>query len=333
MGWELRHGVHWYLYRNHRVNGQPVKEYLGAADRFGFGKVLAHDLDRLQRRQAKVRKLKRKARTTYRARIDELLATTAEANADLRVVVEGILSALGFHKHHRGEWRMRRELKDIQSLIEKLKQSQANPGPLVNYTAPTNDAEAVELFAKARSGDNAAQDQVHGLIRARGWVDWYGDIGQQATRQLIWKAAGGDAVWEAGITEKVKALRVELLGEKPTVLEKLLVRRVINGWIATHVLELQLTLRQPTDARDRAHLDAALTRAQKRMTEAVRELARVRRLQTPKILAQLNVAAAQTVVNTAGPANTSTTQPSLQPDPQAAPAVAAGCALQTQPKG
>jgi hypothetical protein len=51
------------------------------------------------------------------------------------------------------------------------------------------------------------------------------------------------------------------------------------------------------DARDRAYLDAALTRAQKRYAEAIRELARVRRLQAPAILAQLNVAATQTVVN------------------------------------
>ena len=94
-----------------------------------------------------------------------------------------------------------------------------------------------------------------------------------------------------------RALRDELLGKNPSVLEELLVRRVVNGWLATHALELELTLRPPGDARDRAHLDAALTRAQKRMTEAVRELARVRRLQAPAILAQLNVSANQTVVN------------------------------------
>ena len=78
---------------------------------------------------------------------------------------------------------------------------------------------------------------------------------------------------------------------------ELLVRRVVNGWLAVHALELELTVRAPVDARDRAHLDVALSRAQKRYTEAIRELARVRRLQAPAILAQLNVAATQTVVN------------------------------------
>jgi hypothetical protein len=36
-------------------------------------------------------------------------------------------------------------------------------------------------------------------------------------------------------------------------------------------------------ARDRAHLDKSLSRAQRRMTEAVRELARVRKLAVPAI--------------------------------------------------
>ncbi|MFB4187175.1 hypothetical protein, partial [Bacillus velezensis] len=83
------------------------------------------------------------------------------------------------------------------------------------------------------------------------------------------------------------------------VLERLLARRVVNGWLAVHALELELTLRPPLDARDRAHLDTALSRAQKRYTEAIRELARVCRLQAPAILAQLNLAATQTVVNAA----------------------------------
>src|SRR5262245_25421499 len=110
MGWELRQGGRWYLYRNRRVNGKPVKQYLAARDRFGFGELMAHDLNRLQRRQARVLNLTRKARSEFRARTDDLLATLATANANLRVVAEGMLYAVGYHKHHRGEWRMRHEL-------------------------------------------------------------------------------------------------------------------------------------------------------------------------------------------------------------------------------
>jgi hypothetical protein len=297
MGWELRHGGRWYLYRNHRVNGKPVKEYLAARDGFGFGELMAHDLHRLQTRQRKVRKLTRKARAESRERIDRILGEAGEANVTLRTVAAGILHTLGYHQHHRGEWRMRRELANLKTVIEQLTQRAAGPAPLLKYQAPAEDAEAVEVFAKARAGDAEAQGKVQSLLRNRQWVGWIGDLGRQATRQLIVKAAGGDAVWEEGIILKANALREQLLGQNPTVLEELLVRRVVNGWVAVHALELELTLRPPLNTRDRAHLDVALTRAQRRMTEAIGELARVRRLQAPRILAQLNVATAQTVMN------------------------------------
>jgi hypothetical protein len=303
MGWELRHGDKWYLYRNRRVNGTPRKEYLAAQNDplvAGWGAMMAHDLDRLQRREAKLRRLTRKHRAAFRTRIDGVLTAARTANAELRTVTDGILYALGYHRHNRGEWRMKRDLATLATAIQELSKRTAGPTPVLTYHAPTNDAEAVEVFAKARAGDPAALARVGALIRDRNWVTWIGDLGRQATHQLVHTAAGGDAVWKTGIAEKVSALHGELLGEKPTVLESLLVRRVVNGWLATHALELELTVRPPAAPRDRAHLDAALSRAQKRLAEAVRELARVRKLQAPTILAQLNVAASQTVVNAAG---------------------------------
>jgi hypothetical protein len=65
------------------------------------------------------------------------------------------------------------------------------------------------------------------------------------------------------------------------------VRRVVNGWLAVHLLELELTVRAPTDLKAREHLDRALTRAQKRFAEAVRELARVRALGAPALVTRL----------------------------------------------
>lgn len=296
MGWELRHGRR-YLYRNRRVNGVPVKEYLAADDRLGFGQRMADELDRLLRRGAKLRRREREERAAFRTRISELLDASTAANAELRAVGEGLLSALGFHKHNRGEWRMRRDLVQLKTAIAERERRVAERKPTVRYDAPANDAEAVELFAKARAGDADARERVCALIRERKWIDWLGDLGRQATRQLVVKAAGGDPVWEAGLVQKANALHAELLGNSPTVLERLLARRVVNGWLAVHALELELTLRPPLDARDRGHLDTALTRAQRRYTEAIRELARVRKLQGPVIRAQLNVAATQTVVN------------------------------------
>ena len=297
MGWEVRRGGRRYLYRNRRVNGKPVKEYLGADDQFGTGVLLAHELERLQTRAADLRRLSREAGAAVRERIDALLTAAAVANTDLRTLAEGTLYALGYHKHNRGEWRMSRELTHLKNALEKLKHDTEGPKPLIRYEAPENDTEAVALFAKARAGDAEAKKRVGALLCERRWVDSFGNLGLQATRQLIRRASGGDPVWEAGITEKVSAMRAELLGATPTVLEELLVRRVLNGWIATHALELELTIRPPAGEKGFEYLDRALGRAQKRLSEAVRELARVRQLRAPAILAQLNVATTQTVVN------------------------------------
>ena len=66
MGWEVRHDGHRYLYRSYRVSGKPVKHDLAPAnDRFGvsgFGAMMAHLLGRLQRREARFRKFKKRTR-------------------------------------------------------------------------------------------------------------------------------------------------------------------------------------------------------------------------------------------------------------------------------
>jgi hypothetical protein len=147
----------------------------------------------------------------------------------------------------------------------------------------------VELFAKARGGDEAAKEQVRSLILTRGWVDRIGDLGEQATRRLVRRAAGRDPVWVAAIIEKAEAIRRELIGDNPTILDEILAQRVVNGWIATHALELELALRPPSDPASRRDLDRALSQAQKRLTDAARELARVRRLRLPVVVAQVNV--------------------------------------------
>src|SRR4051812_27513406 len=113
MGWEVRNGRR-YLYRNRRVNGRPVREYLAADDQFGFGELMASELERLQDREADVRRLQREARIAFHQRIDGLLAATNTANVTLRLAAEGLIASVGFHKHKRGEWRMRRDLAQLK---------------------------------------------------------------------------------------------------------------------------------------------------------------------------------------------------------------------------
>ena len=285
MGWEYRPDGRRYLYRNRRVNGKPVKEYLAADTDFGF--VMADDLRRIQKREAKVRRLTREVGVEQRKRIDAVLAAATAANEPLRDIADAMLTAAGYHKHHRGEWRMNRTLNKLAKRIDALKADLDKPKPLLHYEAPKDDVEAVEIYAKARAGDEEAKKRLGELIRQRGWVDWVGDLGQRSTRVLIGFVTLADPVWMTGVEEKVKELNAELLGPNPTILERLLVRRIVNGWVAVHALELELAVRPPSNLRNKAHLEGAIGRAQKRMTQAIGELARLRRLQAPRIVAKM----------------------------------------------
>jgi hypothetical protein len=170
---------------------------------------------------------------------------------------------------------MRKLLQDLSDRIDKLKA--AGLQPAVRYAAPADDPEAAEAFEQARAGDAAALARLPELIAGRGWVDWVGDLGRQATHQLVHAAAGGDPVWKAGLAEKVKQLRLALLGPDPTVMDEILVRRIVNAWVSVHILEVEQAVRPPADPRLAGYLDRRLTQAQRRQTDACRALAAVRR--------------------------------------------------------
>jgi len=125
-------------------------------------------------------------------------------------------------------------------------------------------------------------------LRANEWArDFFGDIGNRATRTIIARAGGGDPVWVIAIEERVRTMTKELLGDTPTVLDQLIVRRIVNAWVSVHSLELELAIRPPSRPRDRAYLEAAAERASRKMSQAVTELARVRKLQLPNVLVSI----------------------------------------------
>jgi hypothetical protein len=298
-GWEQR-GDKWYLYDSRRVGTRVVKTYLAARrDRLvpGFGQLMADQLAEKREARAEARESARRARAERLGRIEDLVRPAAEADRLLEAGAGLLLAAAGYHRPARKPWRRSRkgaDMKALKSRLDKLTAALKNfkPGPAINYVAPADDPEAAEVFAKARAGDPVALARLPDLIAGRGWANWLGDLGQQATRQLIYRASGGDAVWEAGLTAKVRDLRRELLGPDPTPLDEVLVRRVIVNWVAVHTLEVEQAVRPPADPRAAEHLDRALSRAQRRLTEAAKALAAVRRLGVTVVM---NVAGRQQV--------------------------------------
>jgi len=301
MGWEKRYKRK-YFYRSRRIAGRSVKEYITADNE--ISRLLVGNVELERQVAEELRKQERQVEVAKRAQIDQQLTTAISADTTLRTLIEGMLYAVGYHRHNRGEWRKERmfnTMSDLRRQLDEIKDAKeandARTRPLVNYQAPTNDTEAVELFRKARDGDEQARSDVRKLIVKRGWVEWLGNISNAATNNLIHFAAGQDPVLKAGIMEKVDGLYRQLLGDNPSILEKLLARRIVNNWIATYALELHLTVRPPGNARTKDHLDRALSRAERRMNSSITDLAKVRRLKLPVILQQVNVAEKQLIGN------------------------------------
>jgi hypothetical protein len=236
------------------------------------------------------RYVKRQEKKQIREEIDGFLDMVAEMNETLRCAEEGILIALGYRKHDRSEWRM---MLDSASLIQQwlkgdtMNAQSNNTEPVNAQVLPVNEGADIELLARARAGDAKALNRVQILLQDGKWVERLGNLGQEATNQLVSRVAGRDPVKKSGFAKYTEAIYAELLGDKPSVLEKLLVRRVINNWISVNSLELELAECGSDRLARRSFLDKAITRAQKRYTEAINELMRVRRLQAPRFLAQV----------------------------------------------
>lgn len=102
MAWETRQRGGRYYYRSRRVGGRVVKEYLGAGAIAEWHSD-ADALDRAERRD--VREDERAALEP----VDTASALLAEMGAELDAVVAATLTAAGYRRHHRGEWRRRRD--------------------------------------------------------------------------------------------------------------------------------------------------------------------------------------------------------------------------------
>jgi hypothetical protein len=114
------------------------------------------------------------------------------------------------------------------------------------------------------------------------------DVGRRAGRTLAHTAAGGDPLTEEALYAKLDTMRAEIAGEDPTPLEVLLTERVVSLWMLTTLLEVLIATqyrRNVGDGPERLspsyiiQQSRILESATRRYLAAIKELARVRKLQ------------------------------------------------------
>ena len=157
--------------------------------------------------------------------------------------------------------------------------------------------EMVSLTQRAEKGDETALPDLRKLLQAPKAVELLGgNLARQAQLTLIAKFTGKNLLVRESLTQKLELLRAELTGPTPSVLERLLVDRVVTCWLHLHHLEQQYAQKDSMTLELGMYYQRCLTLAQKRYVSAIKSLALVRKLAVP--ILQLNIAKRQ--VNVAG---------------------------------
>jgi hypothetical protein len=161
-------------------------------------------------------------------------------------------------------------------------------------------AELRVVSEKAEAGDKNARKELRRLVRSSSAevIGRASDIGRRAGRILAHTAAGGDPLVEEALYAKLDAMRAEIAGEDPTPLEVLLTERVVSLWMLTALLEVLVSAQYQKNFSDGAERSSPsyiiqqsriLESATRRYLAAIRELARVRKLQANTPAVQQNV--------------------------------------------
>jgi hypothetical protein len=179
---------------------------------------------------------------------------------------------------------------------------EAKPKNLALELSDETSARLAELRAvseKAEAGDRNARKELRRLVRDSSpeVIGRAADIGRRAGRVLALTAAGGDPLVEEALYAKLDAMRVEIAGENPTPLEVLLTERVVSLWMFTTLLEVLITAQYQKRLGDGGERSSPsyiiqqsriLESATRRYLAAIRELARVRKLQAGAPPVQVN---------------------------------------------
>jgi hypothetical protein len=270
MGIEYR-GSRAIYYRKRWHQGRVISEYVGSGDLA----MLAYALDQADRREQQAQ---RRVQQQQLSQIDQTTAPPAALLDHAHIVrslVRAVLEAHGYHQHKR-QWRKRR-------------MHQLTDGK------PTR-AEFSALFARvsAEGSTDADRTALRRVVAAHPEYGRAFDLAVLALGQLI-ESTSANQAGVAIATGRMDALRAELSGPAPSVLERLLVDQVLLDYFYLNTIAYQcakLMSAGTTSIATFEALERRLTAAQGRYLRAIESLARVRRL--------LNLPAPQVNINMPG---------------------------------
>ena len=157
------------------------------------------------------------------------------------------------------------------------------------------------LSDKVESGDKQARRELRRAVRASTSevVAQASDLSSRSSRLLIQTVAADDPLLEEALEMRLELMRSEILGVNPSPLEVLLVQRVVACWLVVEFFEALMSAQLYRENKNRVpltylkHMIRWQESAQRRYLSAIKELARVKKLQsnTPgiQVNTQINV--------------------------------------------
>jgi hypothetical protein len=176
------------------------------------------------------------------------------------------------------------------------------PGALERYRLSGEVRKSLEelraLSRKAEDGDKDARTELRQMLNeaSPAVIARASDLGRKGQQLLIETASGGSPLVEDALSGRLDMMREEIAGEDPTPLEVLLTERVVASWLLVELFDrlmsAQLWKETPKEKRVTARELRYYLRWQEsantRFLAAVRELARVRKLQATAPPVQVN---------------------------------------------
>jgi hypothetical protein len=179
------------------------------------------------------------------------------------------------------------------------------PGALERYQLPVDVRESLQelrtLSRKAEGGGaegaEARKELRRKLLEASpAVISRASDIGRKSQHLLIETASDGDPLTEYALSGRLDMMRDEIAGENPTPLEILLTERVVSCWLLVELFEALMASQLWKETPDEKRVTERVLRyylrwqesANARFLAAVRELARVRKLEATAPPVQVN---------------------------------------------
>ena len=242
-----RRGTRCYLYRHVRRNGRVERQYCAAGE---VAEALAWLYEHRRDEAREAREAERRVALAERDRQEDLerqIVVSLDRGVDFFCQA---MTVAGFYQHKR-EWRKMGK-QHIQNVISAF-----------NYEVEAEKAR--RLFDEDKDG---------ALVEKYG-----GDVAQTALETLIGSITS-DPFRREALRRYAAKLRSDLAGDNPTVIERLLVRRIVLAWLDTHHADVVDYEGMNTGERSLAqgdYYDRRRDRAQRRLLQAVRALETVRR--------------------------------------------------------